>query len=341
MAFLKMRGKIALALPENQTRKIFFVASLVFFASVLFFTGIAFPSRQPVRIGALTVAWGPTPSVVGLRDGLLELGYGENEDFVIGVRFTQGNITALPAVARELVQYGVDIIFATDEESAKAAHSASSRIPVVFAVAQEPIGAGLIKSFARPGGNITGITQPSLVSKQLELLKQVVPDLKRVLFPYDANHATSIAAAKTSRDFATRLGLELVERPLQNKDETRTALLKLRKGEVDGILLPPSDPFLNIPGLTLETSSTVGIPAMFSRSFWVDRGGLCSYGPDTFAAGRQAARLVDKILKGTSPSDIPVEVSRNIIFVINLKAAKALGLRIAPEVLYRADRLVR
>ena len=113
---------------------------------------------QPIKIGVLTASWGPTPQAVGLRDGLLELGYRENEQFVLGVRFTQGDLTALPAAARELVQYGVDIIFASEESPAKAAQMATTQIPIVFSGVADPVGLGLIQSFARPGGNITGVT---------------------------------------------------------------------------------------------------------------------------------------------------------------------------------------
>src|SRR5713101_1254580 len=108
---------------------------------------------QPIKIGVLTASWGPTPQVVGLRDGLLELGYRENEQFVLGVRFTQGDLTALPAAARELIQYGVDIIFTSEDSPAQAAQMATTRIPIVFSVLSDPVGQGLIQSFARPGGN--------------------------------------------------------------------------------------------------------------------------------------------------------------------------------------------
>ena len=123
--------------------------------------------------------------MVGLRDGLLELGYRENEQFVLGVRFTQGDLTALPAAARELVQYGVDIIFTSDDSPAKAAQMATTRIPIVFSVVSDPVGLGLIQSFARPGGNITGVTdlRLELGPKRLEVFHEIVPGLKRVLYP--------------------------------------------------------------------------------------------------------------------------------------------------------------
>jgi putative tryptophan/tyrosine transport system substrate-binding protein len=297
---------------------------------------------QPIKIGELTESWGPTPAVVGLRDGLLELNYRENEQFVIGTRFTQGDLTALPAAARELVQYGVDIIFTSDDSPAKAAQMATTRIPIIFSVVSNPVRLGLIQSFARPGGNITGVADVRLElgPKRLEIFQAVVPSLKRVLFLYDAADADAVAGAKIYREAAHRLGIVLIEKPVQTEEEVQATLAQVRKGEVDGILEPPSTS-LNIPGFSLEASSQRAIPTMFDAAFWVERGALASYGPDLYASGRQAARLVDKILKGTKPSEIPVEVNTKIEFAINLKVAKTLGLTVAPEVLYRADRIVR
>ncbi len=294
---------------------------------------------QPIKIGVLTASWGPTPEVVGLRDGLLELGYRENEQFVLGVRFTQGDLAALPAAARDLVQYGVDIIVADNGQSVQAAQMATSQIPIVFIGESDPVGQGLIQSFARPGGHITGVTgmHLELSPKRLEVFREIVPSLKRVLYLYDA---AAMAQASAYREAARRLRIELVEKPVRTEEEVQATLAQVSKGEVDGILVR-SATFLNIPGFVLETVSRQVIPTMWDVSVLVERGGLASYGPDLHEMGRQAARLVDKILKGVKPAEIPVEVSPKIEFVINLKVAKALGLTIAPEVLYRADRIIR
>jgi putative ABC transport system substrate-binding protein len=297
---------------------------------------------HPFKIGALTDAWGPTPDVVALRDGLLALGYREPEQFVIGVRFTQGDVAALPAAARELVQLGADLIFTVGEHATKAAQMATPHIPIVFAGAADPLGAGLIQSFARPGGNITGVTDLSLElgPKRLQIFLELIPGLKRVLFPYDATDAYAVKEAKVYRDAARRLGMELVEREVRSEAEARTTLAQVQQGEVDGILKPDSLS-LNIPGFILETTMRLGLPSMFDAVFWVEQGSLASYGPDFYETGRQASRLVDKIFKGANPGEIPVEVNPKIEFAINLKTAAALGLTIAPEVLYQATRLIR
>jgi putative tryptophan/tyrosine transport system substrate-binding protein len=220
----------------------------------------------------------------------------------------------------------------------------TTRIPIVFnSWGGNPVEMGLIESFDRPGGNITGVSSldVELGAKRLELFRELVPGLHRVLFAYDANDASGMAAAREYREAARRLGIVLVEQTVQTQAEAQATLTQVRKGEVDGTLVPDGLS-LNIPGFIVETAGRQGIPTMFQVAFFVDQDkGLASYGPDGSSLDRQAARLVDKILKGTKPAEIPVEVIARFEFVINLKVAKALGLTIAPELLYRADRLVR
>lgn len=297
---------------------------------------------RPFLIGALTESWGPTPLMVGLRDGLLALGYREHEQFAIGVRFTQGDIAALPAAVSELVQYGVDVIFAANENAAKAAQRATNQIPIVFVGGVDPVGQGLVQSFARPGGNITGVTDLTLElgPKRLQVFQEMLPGLKRVLYIYDASDANAVAEVRSYRDAARHLGIMLVERAVQTQEEAQAALSQVSKDEVDGLLMPRSMS-LNIPGFVLEAAVQRGIPSMFDAPFWVEQGGLASYGSDLYESGRQAARLVDKILKGAKPAEIPVEVNSQIEFVVNLKTASTLGLPIAQAVLSQANRLIR
>ena len=297
---------------------------------------------RPVRIGGLTESWGISPQEVGLRDGLVALGYRENEQFVIGSRFTQGDIAALPAAAHELVEFGSDLIFAVTARAALAAQKATTQLPIVFAGAVDPLKLGLVRDFARPGGNVTGVADLSLElgPKRLEVFRQTIPGLKRVLFPYDATDASTAAEVQVYRNAARRLGIVLLEKAVATQDEAQKTIAAVRKGEVDGILAPRCCA-LNIPGFILEATSQQGIPTMFDFPFWVERGALASYGPDHYHSGRQAARLVDKILKGANPAEIPVEVNTKIELVINLKVAKTLGLKIPAEVLFRADKVIR
>jgi putative tryptophan/tyrosine transport system substrate-binding protein len=297
---------------------------------------------EPIRIGVLTDSWGPTPGVVGLRDGLKELGYRENQDFVIGVRFTQGDIAALPRAARALVEQGVDVLFTNNPAPAKAAQTATNRVPIVFYGAGDPIGLGLIQSFAYPGGNITGVTDLDLEldGKRLEIFKEMIPGLKRILFPYNKAEAFSVAQAKIYRESARRLRIALIEKTVATQQEAEAAFDATRRNEVHGVIVPRSLSF-NIPGLAVEATSRQRIPTMFFGPWYVEQGGLASYGPDFYQSGRQAARLVDKIVKGTNPREIPVEVNNNIEFVVNLKVATALGIKIVPQALYKATRVIR
>ena len=304
-------------------------------------TGSALPAEM-AKIGALTDSWGPTPGIVGLRDGLTALGYREGEQFVIGVRFTRGDVKALPHAVRDLLHSGSTIIFANGPNAAKAAQAATTTLPIVFAADMpDPVQFGLVRSFSRPGGNITGIADLSqeLGPKRLELLKEILPGLKRVIFPYDPNDESAVEALRSSRDAARRLQITLIERPVRSEDEARKIFASLRKPEADAVIIPGTLS-LNIPGVILDMTSQNGLPSMFSGAFWVERGALVSYGADFYESGRLAARLMDKIIKGESPASIAVESNPRIELVINLKVAKALGLTLAPTLLQRATRVI-
>jgi putative ABC transport system substrate-binding protein len=277
-----------------------------------------------------------------LRDGLRELGHREDKDFAIGVRFTEGKADELPAAARDLVRHRVDVIVTPISSTAtKAAQMATSEIPIVFIGSGDPVGQGLVRSFARPGGNVTGVADldSDLVPKRMAIFRELVPGLKRLLVPYDATNADAVGQMAVHRDAARQLGLTLVEKALKSEEEARVAITGLRKGEVDGIF---SLRFLtqNIPGFILQSASRALIPTMFHVPFFVERGGLASYSANTYEIGKQAARLVDRILKGTKPADLPVEQPLKFELVINLKAAKALGLTIPPSLQLRADRVI-
>jgi len=170
----------------------------------------------------------------------LALGYHEDQEFVLGIRFTQGDLTTLPAAARELVQYGVDLIFASQLFSAKAAQMATTRIPIVFAGGAghgDPVEMGLVQSFARPGGNITGVTDLDLElgPKRLEVFREIIPGLRRALYLYDLNDPYAIALASTYRNAAHRLGIEVVEQGVRTQVAAKSALAQMQKGDVDGL----------------------------------------------------------------------------------------------------------
>jgi putative tryptophan/tyrosine transport system substrate-binding protein len=298
--------------------------------------------QRLVRIGVLSEGFGPTPWMVGLREALTELGYRERRDFVLGIRFTRGNPGELAAAAREMVDQNVDLLAVGAGPAGQAAHAATSRIPIVVVGGGDPVQLGLVRSYARPGGNLTGVVTHDLelAPKRLELLHGIVPGLKRVLFVHDPDDPYTRRELNGYREAARQLGVTLVERPARTRNDAEAAFAGLRRGEVHGILAPWTMSF-NIPGLVLEAGTRLSLPTMFSEAFYVETGGLASYSPDLHGAGRQAARQVDKIIRGTPPGDIPIEVDNRIQFSLNLKVAYAIGVAVPPEMVLRASRLLQ
>lgn len=298
---------------------------------------------RPIRIGALTDSWGVTPHIAGLRDGLANLGYQENQDFYLGIRFTKGNRDILLTAAHELIQAGAELLFVDSIVTAQAAQQATTQIPIIFTSVEDPVGSGLIESYAQPGGNTTGVASLDieLGPKRLQIFQELLPKLRRVLFLYDQNDLYSAEAARLYKNASRRLGIEWVEKIVRSQAEAKTILSEVHRHQIDGILTPRCCT-LNIPGLILEATSEQRIPTMFhTAAYWIKEGGFASYGPDLYTSGHQAARIVEKIIKGADPANTPVEVNSQIKFTINLKTAKALDLVISPEVLSHADEVTR
>jgi putative ABC transport system substrate-binding protein len=302
---------------------------------------VAQQARRPYRIGALNEAWTPVhPAVGGLKAGLKELGFEEGRDVSFDIRFTEGKPEAMPGAATALVKTGVDLIFTSGEAATQAARAATQKIPIVFTLVGDPVTAGIVKEIARPGGNITGVSglTTRLAPKRLEVLKALVPTLRRVWAVYYADDPSSLAAIRRAQEAAPRLKLELLVRPVRTPQELDQALQDLRPG--DG-LLPPEIATLDIPASILGTSLAARAPAVFPSAFWVNYDALVSYGSDYYAEGLQAAWLVAKILQGARPQELPVEGANRIELVVNLKTTKAFGLTIPQPILIRADRMVQ
>jgi putative ABC transport system substrate-binding protein len=301
------------------------------------------PSK-PVRIGILTTAWSAWHSnTEGFRDGLKERGYVEGQHVTFETRAAQGDPTRLPALAAELVTLSPDLLYCVAAPGAHACQKATSTIPVVFTQAGDPVQLGLVRSLARPGANITGVgsLRAELTAKRLELFKELVPALRRILVTYDAREPEERAALQSARSAAASLGVTLVERSITAASEIEPGLAALAPGGRDGILIVQSGLNLNIPGRSLEVATTNKIPTMYPASFWSNFGAFASYGPDQYLQGRQAARLADRILSGTPPAELPVELPDRIEFIVNLKTAKLLGLEAPRSILLRADRIIQ
>lgn len=297
--------------------------------------------RRPFRVGVLHPAFFPSvPPLEGLKQGLKSLGLEEGRDVTYEVRFTRGRAEAVAPEAAALVASGVDVIFAFSEDMAVAVKRATSTIPIVFSEVGDPVAAGLVTAIGRPGGNVTGVSAlvTELVPKRLEIFKTLVPTLRRVWAIYHVDDRSSQAAARKALEVTTQLGLELVDRAVRTSEELVAQLKTLRPG--DGLLAPPLQT-LNIPGLILDLQFANRVPAVFVNTFWVQAGGLVAYGADPTAGGTQAARLVERILKGARPQDLPVETITKLELAVNVKAARSLGLTIPTEILLRAEQIIQ
>jgi putative ABC transport system substrate-binding protein len=298
---------------------------------------------KPVKIAILTSAWSAWHSnTEGFRDGLKDLGYVEGKSVTYDVRAAQGDPTRLPALAGELVKRSPDLLYCAAGPDALACQKATRTIPIVFTQAGDPVKLGLVRSLAQPGGNITGVgsLRAELTAKRLELFKEVVPSLRRVLVTYDAREAEERDAVASARTARVHVGIELLERSITAPLDIEPGLAALQPSGRDGILIVQSGLNLNIPGRSLEVATSNKIPTMYPASFWSKFGALVSYGPDQYLQGRQAARLADRVLSGTPPAELPVELPDRIEFIVNLKTAQALGLEIPRPVLLRVDRTV-
>ena len=318
------------------------VLSLLILIAPLRMGGLGYAEpASPFRIGVLTDSWGATPHVQGLRDGLSDLGYREDRDFTVGIRFTQGRREDLHEAASDLAQARAELILTTSIVTTQAVQQATSHIPIVFLGVEDPVGSGLIKSYAQPGGNVTGVSSLDieLAPKRLQIFQELIPTLSRVLFVYDATDVYPAKAVELLKQASIHLGIELVVHAVRSQAEVDALFSQIDSLKIDGILSSTCCVF-NIAGLIIDLHQK--IPTMFhTAGFWIKHGALASYGPDTYTTGRQSARIVDKIIKGANAGRIPVEVNSNIKFTINLNTAKMLGITIPPRVLIRANEVVR
>lgn len=282
------------------------------------------------------------PVVVGLRQGLKDLGYVEGRDVILEIRAGRGQYSTALEATRELVNARVHILVSAGTVATKAVKEAAGNLPVVFTQVGEPVSAGFVKSLRQPGGNMTGFSHllPETTGKRLEVLKELVPACRTVLVIFDPKNPTSEKAVAVARDSAKKLGLRLRERHINNHDEVAKALEEIDPKKADAFLVIPDSLVVNSGEQIIEKSREKHVPVMFHEVTWVERGGLASYGASFVDLGRQAARHVDKIRKGTKPADIPVEQATKFELVINMKAAKALGITIPQSIMLQATRVI-
>ena len=298
------------------------------------------------RIGFLS-ATSPSdrpPLLDAFRQGLRELGWVEGQNIVIDYRYAEDRVDRLPDLAAELVRLKVDLIVSAGTQGVTAARNATETIPIVMIAVRDPVGTGLIASLARPGGNVTGVSGYAgleMVAKQLELLKETVPKIRRVAIlsnPTNAYHKLAIREANVA---ARSLGVQLQLLEARGPNEFDGAFAAMARERV-GALLVLSDAMLSSHRTRLaDLAARSRLPAAYGVRESVEAGGLMSYGPSFLDLYRRSAAYVDKILKGAKPADLPVEQPTKFELVINLKTAKALGLTIPQSLLQRADEVIQ
>jgi putative ABC transport system substrate-binding protein len=289
-----------------------------------------FPTTNPARNEAF-------------RQGLRELGYVEGKNIVIEWRYAEGKLDRLPAIAAELVRLKVDVIVTAGPAATRPAKEATGTIPIVMGFDNDPVGSAFVASLARPGGNITGLATlaPELSGKQLELLKEIVPKLSRVAVLGTSTYPGNAQSLKEVELAAAAFKVQLQYLDILGPKDIETAFRAASKGRAEAVLLLPS-PVLNpyrteIADLAVKSR----LPVIYGQPEFVEAGGLMVYSVSFTDLFRRAATYVDKILKGRKPADLPVEQPKKFEFIINLKAAKQIGLTIPPNVLVRADKVIK
>jgi putative ABC transport system substrate-binding protein len=286
----------------------------------------------------------PGPLVEAFRQGLRDLGYIEGKTILVEYRYAEAKGNRIPGIVAELVQLKVDVVVAAALPAIRAAKQATKTIPIVMVTTQDPVATGLVDSLARPGGNITGLTRLTreLSGKRLELLEEVVPRISRVGVLVEANMTELAPAFKDYETAASVLKIQLQSLGIRGSNpDFEGAFQAAVRARVSALITVNASLLNRYPKRIADLAIKTRLPSMYEASDFVEAGGLMSYASNDAGNFRRAATYVDKILKGAKPSDLPVEQPTKFEFVINLKTAKQIGLTIPPNVLVRADKVIR
>jgi putative tryptophan/tyrosine transport system substrate-binding protein len=302
------------------------------------------PAKKIPRIGYFSLSAGPSERDEAFKQELRELGWVDGHTVRIEYRWMAGKLDQLSIAAEELVRLNVDLIFATTARVIRAAKEATNKIPIVMPAASDPVGDGFIASLARPGGNITGMSAMilELEGKRLELLREIIPSIARVSFLNYGTDLTAQRSTQEAQDAGRRMGIRIQLLLISDAKDLEGAFSAMVKERANALAVQP----LLITNIgqgrrIAELAVKNRLPTVADSKDFIDAGGLLSYGPDRLALWSRAATFVDKILKGAKPADLPVEQPTKFELVINLKTAKQIGLIIPPNVLARADKVIR
>ena len=326
------------------TKKVYRIA----LCTMLFALSLSAEAQQPTKIPRIGYLLGVSLSASStrteaFRQGLRDFGYVEGKNIIIEWRSAEGKFDRLPALAAELVRLKVDVIVTAGPIPTRAAKEVTSTIPIIMTQDPDPVGNGFVASLARPGGNITGLSTlaPELSGKQLELLKEIIPKLTRVAVFGTSTRAGNAQALKEIELAAGAFKVKLQYLDVLDPKDIETAFQGATKGRAEAVLVLQSAVFFSQRTQIAELAIKSRLPAIYYTTEFVEAGGLMSYATSYTDLFRRAATYVDKILKGRTPSDLPVEQPMKFEFVVNLKAAKQIGLTIPPNVLVRANKVIR
>jgi putative ABC transport system substrate-binding protein len=322
--------------------KILFYALPALILAVIHIAEAQQPSRM-YRIGVLAVENPPPGLVENFREGLQDLGYIEGRNIAIESRNAQGRSEQLAALADELVRLKVDVILTVNTPAAVAAKNATTTIPIVITRVADPVKSGLVASLSHPGGNLTGLSfmPDDIGTKQLELLKEIRPSISRVAVLWHADNPGASIVVKQMEHASSQLGLRFLRLPVRHAQDFLEALGAATRGRAEALFVVDDAMVTKHRFQILDLAARRSLPVVSFYKEFVEAGGLFAYGASPPAIYRRAAALVDKILKGAKPADLPVEQPMKFEFIINLKAAKQIGLTIPQSVLVRADKVLK
>jgi ABC-type uncharacterized transport system substrate-binding protein len=295
------------------------------------------------RVGVIHQG-GPYGAVVdGLREGLKQSGYEDGKHILLEIRDTKSDLKLVEEAAKTFEREKINLIYAVATSVVAPVKNVTSQIPIVFAVGSDPVASGLVQSFGRPGGRLTGIqySTTDLTGKRLEILKEILPKLSRVVTFYNPNNPMATEAAALAREAARQFRVQLVERHATSVEELRQALQALKAKEVDAYFYISDAMMTSQAQLVIDMATSKKLPTMFPEQGFVAMGGLASYGQNFYEIGWLSAKYVQKVLTGAPPGDLRVETVDKFELVINLKTAKQIGLTIPPNVLARADKVIK
>jgi putative ABC transport system substrate-binding protein len=331
-----------MAMTQNKSLKLTLEALFAAIWMVLAGVTPVFARLPHARIAVFTPGLNFTPVYEGLKEGLSRLRYKEGQNITFIVEDTKGSIENLSARVTKLLPTKPDVVFTIATIHTVTAKQATTTVPIVFAWVGDPAGDGLIASYASSKNNVTGVSSSSasLSGKRFEVLMEAAPKIKRVLAIVVPKESIALSSFRFLEESAKKIGVQLVRQDVTNKEEIEQCLQKMRGKSVDAIYYVPSVLLASNINLIVKKAKAERIPLVVNEDALVERGALISYGPDPRLIGLQAASLVDRVLKGTKPSEIVVETPNRLFLTINVTTANEIGLKIPRGILERADRLI-